>query len=125
MAEGEPNEVYVDVGGGAPSEDVSAAAHPAGEGVPAQPVVEPQGGGPMEPGHLAVDVGGGEPVAMPPPVLTALMQQMQILADGQQALAGHIDALDNDQGPQQAQQQLPPQPQLGCLPVGGALAGGG
>ena len=78
----------------------------------------------MDPGHLAVDVGGGEPIAVPPPVLVALMQQVQVLEDGQQALAGRIDALDNNQGPPQAQQQQPSQPQHGYLPVGGALAAG-
>ena len=30
----------------------------------------------MDPGHLAVDLEGGEPIAVPPPVLAALMQQM-------------------------------------------------
>ena len=40
MVDGEPNEGYVDIGGGAPSEDGAAAAHPAGEGAPAQPVAE-------------------------------------------------------------------------------------
>ena len=79
----------------------------------------------MDPGHLAVDLEGGEPIAVPPPVLAALMQQMQVLADGQQALAGRTDALDNNQGPQQAQQQQPPQvaaraPARGGSPCGGA-----
>ena len=78
----------------------------------------------MDPEYLAVDVGGGEPIAVPPPVLATLMQQMQVLADGQQALAGRIDSLDNNQGPQQAQQQQPPQPEHGYVPAGGALAGG-
>ena len=78
----------------------------------------------MDPGHLAIDVGGGEPIAVLPPVLAALMQLMQVLADGQQALAGRIDALDNNQGPQQAQQQQPPQQQHGYPPAGGALVGG-
>ena len=78
----------------------------------------------MDPGHLDVDIGGGEPIAVPPRVLAALMQQMQVLADGQQTLAGRIDALDNNQGPQQAQPQRPPQPQHGYPPAGGALAGG-
>ena len=58
----------------------------------------------MDPGRLAVDVGGGEPIAVPPPVLASWMQHMQIQADGEQALAGLIDALDTNQGPQQAQQ---------------------
>ena len=54
----------------------------------------------MDPGHLAVDVGGAEPIAVLPPVLATLMQQMQVLEDGQQALAGRNDALDNKQGRQ-------------------------
>ena len=41
-----------------PSEDGAAAAPPAGEEVPAQPVVEPRVGGLMDPEYLAVDVGG-------------------------------------------------------------------
>ena len=124
MTDGEPSEGHVDDGGGARAEGRAAAAPPAGEGPPAQPLAEIEVRGPMDRGLLAVDVGGVEPIAVPPSVLVALMQQMQLLADGQQALAGRIDALDNNQGPQHAQLQQPPQPQHEYPPAGGSLVGG-
>ena len=100
MADGEPSEGYVDVGGGRTLGGRSGRRPPRGGGVAAQPVAEPQVGSLMDPGHLAVDVGGAEPIAVLPPVLATLMQQMQVLEDGQQALAGRNDALDNKQGRQ-------------------------
>lgn len=73
MADGEPNEGYVDVGWGKPSEGGVAAAPPAGDGVAVQPVSETQVGSLMDPGPLFVNIGGGEHSFVPPPAFAALI----------------------------------------------------
>ena len=53
-----------------------------------------------------------------------MLQQTQVLADGQQAILGRLATLEHNPGPQQAQPQQPPQQHPNHQPAGGALAGG-
>ena len=124
MDEGNHDEGYADVGGDAPPEGGQDVAPPGGGAAAVLPVGLPPGNGPDHLEPVAENHEGGGAIGAGDPELAVMLQQIQVLPDGQQATLGRLATLEHNPGPQQAQPQQPPQQHPNYQHVGGALAGG-
>ena len=122
MADDRADEGIVDVGGGSSLDGGGAVAFFTGGAVVAPLDEVAPAEGQNDPRLLVGNNGGGEAVVAEPPELGVVLQQLQPLADGQQALVVRLANLDNNAGPQPAQSKQSPQQNV-YQPAGGALAG--